>query len=268
MILKLKRFWNITKWLFLFLIGLIGLFMFFPLVKWFLLYVWKPFWPHNLTSPEVDAAIINGFFVFLTVGVTVYFSNKTVQAALKQTNSSLRDKLFEKKIEIYPELYELFDEMYDFIVEKINYVAEKRLKNEPTNEKEITNQINNYSKKLDIFFIRNFYLYTPLLKKAMLDLQKQLKKITYNDRINFTEVDVNLYKNLFRIKQLLLAELEIDTINEELLSLTDFESYFENILKFEISLEEDWREDEDTEDEDTEVSVPNHREIEENKHSV
>lgn len=53
---------------------LLFLLLFLVLVPQFLRWVingpWENFWPHQKTSPEVDAAFVNAIIGFMTVGVT------------------------------------------------------------------------------------------------------------------------------------------------------------------------------------------------------
>lgn len=100
----IKKVWKAAKLIFLLIIFLvilanIGRFIFTK--------VWFHFWPHHLTSPEVDAAFINSMFIFFTIAISVYVSNKTAQIAIRQSRSTIRDRVFEEKIRFYPRLVEL-----------------------------------------------------------------------------------------------------------------------------------------------------------------
>lgn len=106
---------------------LLFLLFFLVLVPHFLRWVingpWGNFWPHQKTSPEVDAAFVNAIIGFMTVGVTVLatylinrqtiketakMNNETQKLMIKQleiqeqqVRSTLRDYVYQQRVEFY-----------------------------------------------------------------------------------------------------------------------------------------------------------------------
>ncbi|MFC7443087.1 hypothetical protein [Laceyella putida] len=81
-------------------------------LKWLINGLWNGFWPHQKTSPEVDAAFVNtiiGFITIgLTIGVTIWFNLRTQQLMAKQleiqqqqARSTLRDLVFKERLGFY-----------------------------------------------------------------------------------------------------------------------------------------------------------------------
>ncbi len=119
--------WFRAHWKTVILGALFFLLFFLVMVPNFLRWVingpWGNFWPHEKTSPEVDTAFVNAIIGFMTVGVTVlatYLINRqTIKETAKMNNqmlnlmakqleiqeqqarSSLRDYVFQQRLEFY-----------------------------------------------------------------------------------------------------------------------------------------------------------------------
>lgn len=125
------------------------------------------------TSPEVDAAFVNTIIGFMTVGVTVlatYLINRqTVKETAKMNNqtlnlvakqleiqeqqamSTLRDYVFQQRVEFYLYLLDEIDkqEKYCFNLE-LFYLVDDSTREK--HENELSEQVKNLKKELEPFF--------------------------------------------------------------------------------------------------------------------
>ncbi|MBI0393048.1 hypothetical protein I8U24_13245, partial [Thermoactinomyces sp. CICC 24226] len=100
------KIWFQAHWKVVIFGALLFLLFFLVIIPYFLRWVingpWAAFWPHQKTSPEVDAAFVNAIIGFMTVGVTVlatYLINRqTIKETAKMNNET--QKLMTKQLEI------------------------------------------------------------------------------------------------------------------------------------------------------------------------
>lgn len=176
-------------------LGVLFFFLFFliivpNLLRFIINGPWVDFWPHQKTSPEVDASFVNAIIGFLTVGVTVlatYLINRqTIKETAKMNNET--QKLMIKQLEIQEQqarstlrdyVYQQRVEFYLLLVNKINkieslnnYILDENYKYLDMDEE---GDIITTDEQYD-YHIRD----ESLLSKKISELEDQLKTIIRN----------------------------------------------------------------------------------------
>jgi hypothetical protein len=149
-------FWILCVFSFMFFIML-----FFILSRWFLLHIWSSFWPHQKTSPEVDAAIISAIAssfsaiatVVATTWITYVINKQTQEITKEQGRVFLNERLLKERAERIPELLALLNKMEHEVNSAINRFS-KDLKDGPYTIDLITEEIRGFRKP---------YIYNPCI---------------------------------------------------------------------------------------------------------
>jgi hypothetical protein len=224
------------------------------ILKWLINGPWSEFWPHQKTSPEVDAAFVNAIIGFMTVGVTVFatyminrqtiketakMNNETQKLMMKQleiqeqqTRSTLRDYVYQQRVEFYMYLLENMDKaLYDFGHFVWDY------KKYGTYDEQKTKEL----KKYLISFIKTMKKKYPIASKRVQDilffviedcenasiavsqyLDKNTQFINHLERIH--KYELTLEKDEEIIRDIIYLELNLQQIDQDMDNLFDTSS--------------------------------------------
>lgn len=184
-------------------------------------------WPHKLFSPEVDAAIVNGIFTFITVtatlGITAYFNHRTHKIALQSQRSTIRDIIIQKRMDLYPKIYLCCESIARFIY-KLHYRHELKIE-------DYQQYIENVDFLRRILSVNEFYLNEKFanLIQEFLDQVDLENRLTYAAHILYAipGIDQNRYESintLTRAIQMIInnecrvheAEKDVESIKERI----------------------------------------------------
>jgi hypothetical protein len=159
-------------------------------------------WPRKRFSPEVDAAFINGFFIFVTIAVTIYFNHKTHKALLTQSRSNMVDRFLNERIKLYPQM------------DQKNRQLRRILARDPENHERMKQALSD----LDEFrHLHRVYISKPIRDK----LQQMFDLCLYENEDPILDADHELFTQYSReLTKLIERELDLTAIDEEIRALS------------------------------------------------
>jgi ABC-type multidrug transport system fused ATPase/permease subunit len=223
-------------------------------LEWVINGLWADFWPHQKTSPEVDAAFVNAIIGFMTVAVTVFatylinrqtiketakMNNETQKLMMKQleiqeqqARSTLRDYVYQQRVEFYMYLLENMDkcnfDTFDFIDSYKEYGFYDEEKTIELKEYLIS-YMDTMKKKYPIASKRMqdiLYFYIGECDGIKIAISQYLKKEELPETaINHLEYMEDYHFNLedyqFTIEDIINLELNLQQINQDMDELVD-----------------------------------------------
>ncbi|MGA8943037.1 MAG: hypothetical protein WB502_10025 [Thermoactinomyces sp.] len=260
------------------ILGVILILLFFLILvphflRWVINGPWESFWPHQKTSPEVDAAFVNAIIGFMTVGVTVmvtYLINRqTIKETAKMNNetqklmneqlkiqeqqarSTLRDYVYQQRVEFYISFMKKIKEFNaDFSVLKEEFLAEK-LGVKKSNIKSITR----FYKKSNTFHEKcsaireKFGEFCELTIERALITSSRMRSVLYDFNMVCSEVNSFLEEVLDMESEISagtqkLENVERDRKIKDLMSkwdkfynrMNEYQSLIQNIIYLELNL--------------------------------